>query len=311
MTQISYAFLSLCLVVTSTMTAGAQTAPLRPQPGSLPLQPKPAAALPKGQRVFYASHSLMWYVPAPLGELATAAGIEGHELVGLQKLGASRTLQHWELPDEKNQAKKALESGNVDVFVMSPVQFPDEGVENFVKLGLEHNPKMKFIVQLSWGGGDTDNQDFPKGAWDMVDHNKTPAQLKKLYERNIRAGERQAEEINRKLGRGNRIMTLVPSAQALVELRTKIYQKQIPGIDSQNALFVDAVHPSPPLEALNSYLHYAVLYGRTPVGLPMVGALKKANREGWDEKLNRTLQEIAWQAVVNYPPSGIQASTRR
>ena len=97
-------------------------------------------------RVFYASHSLMWYVPTPLGEMAEAAGIKGHKLAGLQMLGASRTLQHWNLPDEKNKAKAALKKGEVDVFVMSPIQYPDEGIDNYVKLGLEHNPDMRFVV---------------------------------------------------------------------------------------------------------------------------------------------------------------------
>ena len=131
--------------------------------------PDKQSATPKGLRVFYASHSLMWYVPKPLSEMAEAAGIKGHKLVGLQSLGASKTVQHWNLADDKNEAKKALKTGEVDVFVMSPISFPDEGIENFVKLGLEHNPNMRFVVQLSWGGGDIDNQDFPKGAFDNVD----------------------------------------------------------------------------------------------------------------------------------------------
>ena len=92
-----------------------------------------AVVPPQGKRVFYASHSLMWYVPEPLGALATAGGIKDHKLAGLQKIGASRTLQHWNLPDAQNEAKKALKTGEVDVLVMSPIQFPDEGVENFVK----------------------------------------------------------------------------------------------------------------------------------------------------------------------------------
>ena len=101
----------------------------------------PASHVPEGRKVFYASHSLMWYVPVPLGELAAAAGIKDHSIVGLQRIGASRTLQHWEIPEPQNQAKRALETGKLDVFVMSPIQFPDEGIENFVKLGLEHNPE--------------------------------------------------------------------------------------------------------------------------------------------------------------------------
>jgi hypothetical protein len=268
-----------------------------------PQAAKPPA--PNGVRVFYASHSLMWYVPEPLGDLATAAGIQGHELVGMQKIGASRTLQHWELPEAQNEARKALETGKVDVFVMSPIQFPDAGVENFVKLGLEHNPDIRFIVQLSWGGGDIDNQDFPNGAWEQVEREKTPAQLKKMNARNLKAGEAQAEEINKKYGRGERIMTLVPTSQAVVELRSRIQRGEIPGLKRQAELFVDPAHPSPPLEALNTYLHFAILYGRSPVGLPVATPLKNANRPEWDDKLNRELQEIAWQTASSYPPAGI------
>jgi hypothetical protein len=148
---------------------------------------------PKGLRVFVCGHSLHWYIPTPLGELAAAAGIKDHKLVGTQSLGASRTLQHWNLPEEKNKAKQALKKGDVDVFTMSPIQFPDEGVENFVKLGLDSNPNMRFTVQISWGAWDIDNQEFPKGATNKVDRNKPPEQLKKLYERNIKAAEEQAD----------------------------------------------------------------------------------------------------------------------
>lgn len=266
---------------------------------------------PPGVRVFFASHSLMWYVPKPLGEMAEAAGIKGHRLVGLQSLGASRTIQHWNLPDEKNEAKKAIRTGEVDVFVMSPISFPDEGIENYVSLGLEHNPHMRFIVQLSWGGGDIDNQDFPKGAFDSVDKEKTPDQLQRLYERNIKAGEAQADELNKKYGKGKKIVALVPSAQAMVALRTKIASNEWPGLTKQGELFVDAVHPSAPMEALNTYMHFAVLYGQSPVGLPMPALLKNAQRDAWDEKFNRSLQELAWETVATYPYSLVTAAKEK
>jgi dienelactone hydrolase len=262
---------------------------------------------PKGQRVFYASHSLMWYAPKPLGELADAAGIKDHKLVGLQMLGASKTLQHWNLLDAKNQAKQALKKGEVDVFVMSPIQFPDEGIDNFVKLGLDNNPNMRFLVQISWGGWDIDNQDFPKGATNNVDRNKNPEQLKKLYERNIKAAEEQADAINKKVGK--KVVFLVPSAQAVVAIRTKIYNKEIAGLAKQDELFSDAMsHPAAPLEALNTYLHYAMIYGQSPVGLPMPSLLNKAKKVAWDEKFNRALQELAWETVSGYPYSGVGAA---
>jgi hypothetical protein len=110
---------------------------------------------------FYASHSLMWDMPPVLTEIAQSYGIEGHKVLGIQRLGVSRTSQHWELPDEQNQAKKALMEGNVDAFVMSPIGMPDPGIDNFVKLGLEHNPNAKFYIQISWPGmGLVDNNDM-------------------------------------------------------------------------------------------------------------------------------------------------------
>jgi hypothetical protein len=288
------------------ITLGCLTDPVRSQPRDEPAEP------PKGQRVFFASHSGMRHVPGPLGELAESAKIKGHKQVGLQHLGFSKPLQHWELPEDQNQAKKALKAGEVDVFVMSPIQFPDEGVENFVKFGLEHNPNMRFLVQITWGSADIDNQDFPKGAFANVDREKTPDQLKQLYARNIKAAEAQADAINQKYGGGKKVLFLVPSAQALVALRTRIAHKEVPGLTKQGELFIDVMsHPSAPLEALNTYLHYAVLYDRSPVGLPMPGLLKRAKREAWDEKLSRSLQEIAWDTAAKYPYSGVTSATKK
>ena len=268
------------------------------------------ATTPKGQRVFFASHSLMWYVPTPLGELAEAAKIKDHKLAGIQSLGGSRTLQHWNLPEEKNKAKQALTKGDVDVFVMSPIQFPDEGIDNFVKLGLEKNPDMRFIVQISWGAWDADMQNFPKGGTQKVDRNKTPEELKKIHETNIKAAEAQADEINKKAGKT--VLYLVPSAQASIALRTRISSKEMPGLTSQAELFRDPIsHPAPPLEALNTYLHYAVIYGQSPVGLPMPRLLKNARKEAWDDKCNRALQEIAWETVTSYPYCGVKAAAAK
>jgi hypothetical protein len=33
---------------------------------------------------------------------------------------------------------------------MSPTFLPDAGIENFVKLGLEHNPQIRFTLQQNW-----------------------------------------------------------------------------------------------------------------------------------------------------------------
>ena len=95
----------------------------------------------------------------------------------------------------------------------------------------------------------------------------------------------------------------------LRSLRARIQNKEMPGLTSQAELFRDPIsHPAPPLEALNTYLHYAVIYGQSPVGLPMPRLLKNARKEAWDDKCNRALQEIAWETVTRYPYSGVTAA---
>ena len=140
-----------------------------------------------------------------------------------------------------------------------------------------------------------------------MDRNKTPEQLKNIHEANIKAAETQADEINKKVGK--KVLYLVPSAQASFALRAKIHNKEMPGLTSQAELFRDAIgHPAAPLEALNTYLHFAVIYGKSPVGLPMPSLLKNAKKEAWDNKFNQTLQEIAWETVTHYSYSGVKAA---
>jgi hypothetical protein len=80
---------------------------------------------------------------------------------------------------------------------------------------------------------------------------------------------------------------------------------------NQSEVFRDAIgHPTEPVIALNAYLHFAVLYKRSPVGLPMPSILKNPNRPQWDDKMNRKLQELAWDLVTKYPPSGVAANVK-
>src|SRR5262245_24453227 len=61
-----------------------------PAKSSAPLGDKTAATdKPAGQRVFYASHSLMWDMPPVLAQQVEASGIKGHTIVGHQRIGVS------------------------------------------------------------------------------------------------------------------------------------------------------------------------------------------------------------------------------
>jgi hypothetical protein len=51
---------------------------------------------------------------------------------------------------EENAARQTLKAGKVDVLTMSPLWLPDDGIENFVKLGLTTNPPIRLFVQENW-----------------------------------------------------------------------------------------------------------------------------------------------------------------
>src|SRR5207249_6895423 len=83
-----------------------------------------------GLRVFYTGHSFHMFVPGRMAQYVKAGDVKDYHLAGTQGLGGSRVIQHWDLADEKNQAKKALEQGKTDIFTMAPhVKVPDEGID--------------------------------------------------------------------------------------------------------------------------------------------------------------------------------------
>jgi len=59
-----------------------------------------------GLRVFTCGHSFHAWSADLVREFAQAANLEKHRVVGVSMIGASLANWHWEVPDEKNEAKK-------------------------------------------------------------------------------------------------------------------------------------------------------------------------------------------------------------
>jgi hypothetical protein len=262
---------------------------------------KPAIA---GQRVFTCGHSFHVFVYPILAEVAKSAGLD-HQSVGISRIGGSKVIQHWDVAEEKNEAKAALRAGKVDVLTLSPIWMPDEGIDNFAKLALQHNPNIRITVQEYWMPNDTYHPVYPLETKIKVDHNATKIdELRKqqsLYDKDL--GD-YITGINRKLGKN--VLLLVPVGQAAVALREKVVAGTAPGINEQADLFRDSWgHPQPALQVLNAYCHFAVIYQRSPAGLPLPAVLVKDVKSTDKEKLNALLQQLAWDAVVQHPLSGV------
>ena len=208
------------------------------------------------------------------------------------------------MAEDRNKAKNALATGKVDVLTLSPIYPPDPGIEKFIALGLKHNPKIRLTIQENWLPFDLYDTTFSKRP-KTVDHNAPTAdELRKLHEPYFKSWDDEVRALNKKLDQ--QILFVVPIGQAVIALREKIIQGKAPGLMKQSDLFTDAIgHAAPPLQLLNAYCHYAVIYRKTPVGLPMPKLLAKPGEDR--EPLNRLLQEIAWEAVTRHPLSGVTA----
>jgi hypothetical protein len=263
------------------------------------------AVAPVGQRVFVCAHSFMLFTAKLLPPMADAAGI-AHVNAGQQMIGGSRVIQHWNLPDAKNGAKTALREGKVDVLTLSPhTLLPDPGIDQFTRLGLEKNPGLRVLVQASWPTHD--------GTFDKTFANPTrnAATVSSLRAQRVAHNsgwlvnlEAQIRNLNDTVGR--HAVFIVPVSNAVFALRERVAEGRAPGLTRQTDLFSDNLgHPRPPLAVLVTYCHFAAIYGRSPVGLPVPAALKE-NPEA--EALNRLLQQLAWEAVTAHPLSGVRST---
>ena len=119
----------------------------------------------------------------------------------MSAIGGSRVIQHWDVSDDKNKAKEALRSGNVDVLTLSPIHLPDEGIEKFAKLALEHNPNIRVTVQEFWLPFDIYDTTF-KLRPQKVDHNApTAEELRKLHEPYFQSMDDHVRSLNKLLGK--------------------------------------------------------------------------------------------------------------
>jgi len=247
----------------------------------------------------------MLFTAKLLPPMAEAAGI-AHINAGQQMIGGSRVIQHWNLPDAKNVAKTALREGKVDVLTLSPHnQLPDPGIDHFTQLGLENNPALRVLVQASWPTHDgTSDKAFANGTRNAA----TVASLRtqrdahnSVWLVNLEAQVRQLNETV-----GHQSVFLVPVSNAVFALRERIAEGRAPGLAQQTDLFSDALgHPRPPLAVLVTYCHFAAIYRRNPIGLPVPAPLNYIPEA---EALNRLLQQLAWEAVTAHPLSGVRAT---
>jgi hypothetical protein len=284
------------------------------------------AAITTGQKYFMATHSFNVFIgpnrrtgaPGPLDLLAAEAGFEEHANLGIQMIGGSTPMQHWNQGggnDSENLAKVALRAGGVDVFTMSPnARMPEEGIDLFGDLMIETNPNGRILVQNSWSAWDGNGTTPSVGGTGATaefaneDHDDATVETLQGWMDRLESSGGYLERMRTQLAgineRAARPMAyVVPSSVAVYRLRQEVLSGNVPGIELQSQLFVDGMgHPDVPIRNLVSYVWFAAMYRQSPVG--MTALVDPADPTSAPRE--RLLQEIAWNAVVAEPMSGVE-----
>lgn len=267
-----------------------------------PLAP-PETAL----RVYHLGHSLVGRdMPAMLAQLA------GPEHSYSSQLGWGASLrEHWD-PDvpvkgfeqenthpQFRDPHEALASGEYDAVVVTEAveirdsiryQNPQEYLRNFALFAWAGNPGARVYLYETWH-----NLDDPEGWLDRLDRD-----LDRYWEGDILRRALAHRSVDRPIH-------VIPGGQVMAAFVRRIEAAGGVGpIRSRTDLFDDTIHFNDYGAYLIALTHYAVLYGRTPIGLPH--ALRRADGSAAADpgpEAARVMQEVVWQVVRDYPPTGV------
>lgn len=275
--------------------------------------PVPSLAAPEGPlKVFHLGHSLVGSVmPHMLAQLAP----EGHRWNS--QLGSGTSLkEHWEPEapirdfDEVNHppiwrdAKDAIGSGDYDAVVLTEMVELRDAVKYFASarylrrwadLARAGAPGTRIYLYETWH-----HLDDPDG-WQQ----RIAEDLERLWLGRVLGSDSRRNPL--------RPVYLIPAGQVMAAVAKAIEAGQIDGMTDISELFAktpDGAQDTIHINDLGAYVvaltHYAVLYHRSPVGLPhRLLRPDGAAAQGFTPEAAKQVQQIVWQVVKALPRSGL------
>jgi hypothetical protein len=255
--------------------------------------------------VYHLGHSLVGRdMPAMLAQLAG----DGHGYESQLGWGSSLKV-HWH-PDEPikgfevandhpryRDARDAARSGAYDAFVATEmveirdaVRYHDSGrhLAKWCALFRDHNPGIRLFLYETWH-----QLDDPEGWTFRIERD-----YKRYWE---------GEILRRAAAAIEHPIYVIPAGQVLRQFGHAVAERrEVEGLAGVSDLFEDQIH----LNDLGAYLvavtHFAVLYQRSPVGLPhtLLRADGTAAQAPGPESA-RLMQSTAWSVIRSFPHTGV------
>ncbi|SET42408.1 hypothetical protein [Oceanicella actignis] len=285
------------------------------------LYAQPASAPDRPLRVFHLGHSLVGRdMPEMLRQLADAAMGPGHDHAS--QLGWGTSLrEHWEpdLPingfETENAhprfrpAAEALAGGGYDAVVLTEmVEIRDairwhdswDYLRRWAALAWQGNPDARVCLYETWPARDRD-----EAAWlARLDADPDEFWRGRILRPALAALRDQGIE---------RPICVIPAGSALAIL-DRLLRDEGPadGLRRAGDLFSDDIHLNDQGNYMMALIHFAVLYGRDPRGLPR--ALRKADgapAHAPGPAAAALMQRAAWLAVLGDPLTGLRPEAAR
>ncbi len=254
------------------------------------------------ETVFYIGHSLINHnMPRMVAELAAADDAVEHSYQ-VQIINGAPLKYNWEnsAKGEGADARQVLPQGQVDVLVMTEAVPLDNHLQwsgshdyaaRFTELARQAKPDTRVYIFETWHSVKSGTGE--EVAYDKNGHlpwrGRLDTDLAKWQ------GIAKAAGVN---------VQLIPGGQALARLHDEIEKGKVPGLTNIRDVFQDDIHMNDIGNYYMACLHYAVIYKKSPAGLPreLTGKWGKAY-DAPSAELARVLQQLAWQTASQSPPT--------
>lgn len=266
-------------------------------------------------RAFYIGHSLSNPIVGRVHSLA-----HHHEKaefsIRYQTNPGSSLQQSWEIRNEGYAAiepyyagyydtRYGLPAGGSDVLVLteSVPRHLGEGIgrtyqyaDSLYRFAVEYNPDIQVYLYEIWH---CIYSGTPTGCYYDIDANPWRQRL----DDDLPMWESVVDTLNSRFNPAKPVK-LIPGGQGMAALYDAVMAGDLPGVSTLEDLFIDDIHISGISAYLVACIHFATIYGESPVGLPNVLTDMWGNpyKDNPTPEQAAILQEIAWKVVSEYTP---------